>query len=73
MSQKIATEIINKMQRNYDKAKYPKKLPGDKLICQLCGGKYRRYCKSDHYRTKKHIMRTSKFVEIINGIFIIPN
>jgi hypothetical protein len=63
LQKNITLEILKKTQKEYDNAKYPEKTRNDKLICQICGGKYTRKSKSHHDKGKKHIKKANEFLE----------
>ena len=54
--EKLTLQVIKTQQNLYNNAHYPKKDSKDKLICQLCGGKYARCVKVIHETRKKHIV-----------------
>ena len=50
----IVDELLSKIQKEYDNNLYETKNSTDKLICQICGGKYTRCSKSKHDYSDKH-------------------
>lgn len=50
----VVDELLLKIQKEYDNNLYETKKSSDKLICQICGGKYTRCSKSKHYCSDKH-------------------
>lgn len=54
---------ISNVQKIYDP--YENKLPGDKLKCIICGGKYIRSRRSSHNKCQKHQL---KMYDIKNSI-----
>lgn len=56
---KIIGKFLKDMQRQYDRETFKEKTPFDRLECKICSGKYSRYSKSAHSRTKKHTKRVN--------------
>ena len=63
----ITDEMLNKIQKEYDNSLYSSKLPTDKLICQICGGKYTRSCKSKHDNSNRHATGVREIHESIRS------
>lgn len=59
----LTLEYINKLQKEYDVSMYETKSPSDKLVCQLCNGKYTRRNKKSHEKTEKHKKKLSEFLD----------
>lgn len=58
-------KLIKEYQRNYEKKEFGDKSPEEKIKCPICGGKYGRFAKTRHTRTKKH---QEKINEIYNYV-----
>lgn len=69
LQQVISGEIIRKVQKEYDDEKYPIKSRNDKLVCQVCGGRFTRHSKSQHDKGKKHKNRLIEIYENTLNIF----
>jgi hypothetical protein len=63
LQKNITLEILKKTQKEYDNQKYPIKTRNDRLICQICGGKYTRKSKAQHDKGIKHINKANEFLE----------
>src|SRR5574337_1549993 len=65
---KVTGNLIIKIQREYDESTYHVKKPKDKLVCQICGGKYTRQKKSTHESTQMHQRKVKEIYDAVNKI-----
>ena len=72
-SHQLVKDLVDRMiktkQREYDNETYETKSPGDKLNCQICGGKYTRHKKTTHMRTTKHKHKIDEIHNRVNNLF----
>lgn len=68
LHREIISELIIKIQKEYDNSLYSAKLPSDKLECRICGGKYTRCAKSKHDNSNRHKQYIRDIYENINNL-----
>lgn len=69
VNNKQIRSLVHKIQKDYDCDEYEEKDKNDKLVCQLCKGRYIRQKKSIHLRTNKHINKIKQLKKAIEEIF----
>lgn len=69
VNNKQIRSLVHKIQKDYDCDEYEEKDKNDKLVCQLCKGRYIRQKKSTHLRTNKHINKIKQLKKAIEEIF----
>lgn len=69
VSNKQVKIFVHKIQRDYDSDEYEEKDKNDKLVCQLCKGRYIRQKKSVHLQTNKHLKKIKELRKVIQEIF----